>query len=122
MVLTVVEPRPFKEGLLIRFNEIPDRTAAELWNGRLLFVPEHELTPPAEGEVYVHELIDMRVILPSGQEVGGVIDVYELPQGLTLDVQRARGTVMLPFSESVVTSVDRAERVITIDPPQGLLE
>jgi ribosomal 30S subunit maturation factor RimM len=29
---------------------------------------------------------------------------------------------MLPFNDSVVTAVDRAARVITIDPPEGMLD
>ena len=121
-VLTVVETRPFKEGLLVRFDEIPDRTAAELWNGTLLFVPEHELTPPAEGEVYVHELQGMTVELSSGEIVGTVADVFEVPQGLLLDVARERGTVLVPFTEEIIVGIDRGRRVVRIDPPEGLLE
>ena len=121
-VLTVVETRPFKEGLLVRFHEIPDRTAAELWNGRLLFVPEHELTPPGEGEVYVHELQGMRVELSSGELVGTVADVFEVPQGLLLDVARERGTVLVPFTDEIIVDIDREGRVVRIDPPEGLLE
>lgn len=121
-VLTVIETRPFKEGLLIRFEEIPDRTAAELWNGRLLFVPEHELTPPGEGEVYVHELQGMTVELSSGEVVGTVAEVFEVPQGLLLDVARERGTVLVPFTDEVIVGIDRERRVVRIDPPEGLLE
>ena len=121
-VLTVVETRPFKDGLLIRFDEIVDRTAAERWNGRLLFVPEHELTPPGEGEVYVHELQGMTVELSSGEIVGRVADVFEVPQGLLLDVARERGTVLVPFTDDVIVDIDRDRRIVRIDPPEGLLE
>jgi 16S rRNA processing protein RimM len=120
--LTVIETRPFKDGLLIRFQEIGDRTAAELWNGRLLLVPEDELSPLAEGEVYQHELKGMTVELSSGEVVGTVADVFEVPQGLLLDVARERGTVLVPFSGEVILGVDRRRRVVRIDPPEGLLE
>jgi ribosomal 30S subunit maturation factor RimM len=53
--------------------------------------------------------------------VGTVLDTYELPQGLTLDVQRDTGSVMIPY-ERFVTNVDRAARVLRIDPPTGLLD
>ena len=120
--LHVERATPFKGGMIVSFREITDRTEAERWRERYFLVPRSELAPPEEGQLYVHELIDMRVVLPSGEELGSVIDVYELPQGLTLDVQRANGTVMLPFSERVVTSVDREARVITVEPPEGLLD
>jgi len=120
--LTVIETRPFKDGLLVRFEEIGDRTAAELWNGRLLLVPEEELTPLGEGEVYQHELKGMTVELSSGEFVGTVADVFEAPQGLLLDVARERGKVLVPFSGEIVVDVDRQRRVVRIDPPAGLLE
>ncbi|MDQ3951047.1 MAG: ribosome maturation factor RimM [Gemmatimonadota bacterium] len=122
--LHVVRATPFKGGMIVTFREISDRTEAERWRDRYFLVPAAELPPRDEHEVYVHELIDMRVVLSSGEEVGRVIDVYELPQGLALDVQRANGngTVMLPFSERVVTGVDREARVITVDPPEGMLD
>jgi ribosomal 30S subunit maturation factor RimM len=71
----------------------------------------------------------MRVELESGAVVGTVITVYELPQGLTLDVEiprlgtrvAARSTILIPY-DRVVTSVDREARVIRIDPPEGLLD
>ncbi len=63
----------------------------------------------------------MRVVLESGEDVGIVDGTYELPQGLTLDVKRATGTVLIPF-DRIVTKVDREQAVITIDPPAGLLD
>ena len=62
----------------------------------------------------------MRVELESGDAVGAVVAVYELPQGLTLDVKRANDTVIIPY-DRVVTSVDAERRVIRINPPVGLL-
>jgi 16S rRNA processing protein RimM len=120
--LHVTQSSPFKGGLIVSFREITDRTEAERWRDRYFLLPATELAPPEAGEVYVHELIDMRVVLSSGEDVGTVIDVYDLPQGLTLDVRRANGTVMLPFNGRVVTGVDREARVIVVDPPDGMLD
>jgi 16S rRNA processing protein RimM len=120
--LTVAETRPFKDGLLIQFREIANRSEAETWNGRHLLVPEEELAPLTEGEVYQHELKGMTVELSSGEIVGTVTDVFEVPQGLLLDVAREHGTVLVPFSSDVVIDVDRGRRVVRIDPPAGLLE
>jgi 16S rRNA processing protein RimM len=118
----ITAARPFKAGFLVKFAGLDDRNAAELWRDRYLLVPADELTPLAEGEVYLHELEGMRVDLASGGTVGKVIGHYELPQGLILDVSREdKASVMIPY-EHVVTKVDREARVITIDPPEGLLD
>lgn len=121
--LHIVHAAPFKGGFIVSFREITDRTEAERWRDRYFLVPRAELPPPEEDEVYVHELIDMRVVLQSGGDLGTVLDVYELPQGLTLDVRRQTGgTVMLPFNDQVVVDVDREARLITVDPPEGMLD
>jgi 16S rRNA processing protein RimM len=112
---------PFKGGFIVHFDGIADRNQAELWRDRFLLVPDDELAPPTDDEIYVHELPGMRVELASGDVVGTVLDTYELPQGLTLDVQRERGTIMIPY-DRVVVGVDREARVIRIDPPTGLLD
>ncbi len=120
--LHVAGVRPMREGLLVRFDEIPDRTVAETWRSRYLLVPAGEVEPLGEDEIYVHDLLGMHVVLVGGEPVGEVAEVYELPQGLAIDVARAGGTVMVPFDERVVVAVDRRGGVITIDPPAGLLD
>jgi 16S rRNA processing protein RimM len=124
--LHVASSRPFNEGLLVGFAEVPDRTVAETWRGRYLLLPADELPPPNDDEVYVHELPGMRVVLASGEDLGTVEETYELPQGLAIDVRRAppreQETVLLLYDERTVASVDRDARVIVVTPPEGLLE
>ncbi|HET9012676.1 MAG TPA: ribosome maturation factor RimM [Gemmatimonadaceae bacterium] len=124
--LHVAGVRPFNEGLLVRFDEVPDRNAAESWRGRYLLLPHDELPAPDDEEVYVHELVGMRVELAGGEPVGTVEETYELPQGLALDVRRAAPreaeTVMLPYDDRTIASVDKAARVIVVTPAEGLLE
>ena len=120
--LTVAASKPFKGGVIVRFAEIADRNRAELWRGRYLLAPLSELTPPAEGEVYVHQLVGLRAELPSGDELGPVLGTYELPQGLVLEVDRPGGSVLIPFRDDVVVRLDVAGGVVVVDPPDGLLD
>ncbi|NUO37877.1 MAG: 16S rRNA processing protein RimM [Gemmatimonadaceae bacterium] len=124
--LHVSSVRPFNDGYLVGFAEVPDRTAAERWRGRYLLLPRGEVAPPADDEVYIHELVGMRVELVDGQAVGTVEETYELPQGLAIDVRREaprdQETVLLSYDERTIASVDREARVIVVTPPDGLLE
>src|SRR6185436_4098235 len=86
--LHIATASPFKGGFIVHFTEIDDRNVADTWRDRLLLAPADELTPLGEHEIYIHELVGMRVELESGEPVGSVIETYELPQGLTLDVSR----------------------------------
>ena len=113
----------FKGGFIVAFRELTDRTTAELWRNRYFLVPRSELAPLDEHEVYVHELLGMAVRLESGEQIGEVVDVYDLPQGLALDVRREgrTNTVVLLYDQSVV-GVDRAARIVTVTVPEGLLD
>jgi 16S rRNA processing protein RimM len=120
--LHVASASPFKGGFIVHFQEIDDRTVADTWRDRFLLVPADELQPLGADEVYVHELPGMRVKLENDEPVGEVVATYDLPQGLTLEVRREQGsTVLIPY-DRVVTSLDRELRLITIDPPVGLLD
>src|SRR5215208_722879 len=71
--LSVRKASPFKGGLIVAFAEISDRNA-------------DELSPPADDEVFQHQLIGMRVERVDGAVLGTVSALYELPQGLMLEV------------------------------------
>jgi 16S rRNA processing protein RimM len=115
--------RPFRSSLLLlRFDGIRDRTEAGRWTGRYVLVPEGEVEPPVEGSVFQHELLAMRVELPSGEVVGEVVDLIELPHGLALEVRWRDGVVVLPFGEPFLREVDRVGGRIVLDLPAGLLE
>lgn len=121
--LHVKQASPFKGGLIVHFEEITDRSAAELWRERYILAHASDVPPAAEDELYLHDLIGMHVSLERGEPVGDVVAYYELPQGVVLEVKRGKGdTVLIPFSEQVIAEVDEAARTIAITPPDGLLD
>ena len=121
--MRVLRSSPFKGGLIVAFEGIDSRTAAEAWRDRYFMVPEDEVEPPTDEEVFIHDLIGMRVVRVSGDEVGSVSEVLELPQGLVMEVTRPHAKpVLLPFNDQTVTAVDAEQRVIRIDPIEGLLD
>ncbi len=121
--LHITAVRQHMDSVRLTIKEVPDRTAAELWRGRFLLAPKDELPPPAEDEVYIHELIGMQVVHVDGRALGQVADTYDLPQGLMLDVRPVNGgpTYFIPWRDEILVTVDEAARVITVDPPEGLL-
>lgn len=124
--LVIAATRPFKGGVLVTFDEVPDRTAAERWNDRTLLLPLTELAPPDEGAVFLHELPGMRVRLEGGEPFGVVQRIYELPQGILLDValdgEAPKRELMVPFVDDIVLDLDGPTRTLTVRLPDGLLE
>ncbi len=120
--LHVASARPFKDALLVAFDEIADRNAAELWRDRYLLVPMNELEPPGDDEIFLHDLVGLTVVLESGETVGEVIAFYDLPHSILLEIQRPKGTALLPYNDEFVQEIDIEGKRITISPPAGLLD
>ena len=120
--LTITEAKPFKKGLIVRFEELRDRDSAELWRGRYLLAPFAELPPLQEDEVYLHDLIGMSVVSVTGDSLGAVTTFYELPQGIMLDVQKRHGSVLIPYRPEIIVRTDIEARTIVINDTLGLLD
>lgn len=122
--LTVVEARPFKETLrIVKFAEIADRNAAELWSHRYLFAPETDLAPPGEDEVFVEELFGLVAETPEGEILGRVADVVEVPQGILLEISRDSGApVLVPYRPEMVREVRVHEGKVIVTPVEGLFD
>jgi len=120
--LTVSGSKPFKKGLIVQFEELQDRDTAELWRGRYLLAPFSELPPLQEDQVYLHDLIGMAVVGMNGERLGAVTTFYELPQGIMLDVQAARGSVMIPYRPEIIVRTDIQARAIVINDTLGFLD
>src|SRR5687768_16744637 len=70
--LRVVRSTPFKGGLIVAIEGIGDRNTAETWRDRTLLVPADEVAPPSEDELFIHDLVGMRVVRIGGDDVGEI--------------------------------------------------
>ena len=117
--LVVERSRPYHREWLVAFRGYDSRTAVDGWVDTLLAAPETELRPPAPGEVYVHELEGFRVEQPDRASLGVVSGVYDLPGGLTLEVQGPGRQFFVPFRKEFVREVDREGRRLVVELPEG---
>ncbi|MGH7526681.1 MAG: ribosome maturation factor RimM [Gemmatimonadales bacterium] len=120
--LTIERSRTYHREWLVKFAGADGREALDPWRGLFLAVPADELAPPADGEVYIHELAGFAVRLPDDTPLGVVSAVYELPAGLMIEVQGAKREFLLPYKKEFVREVDRAARRLEVTPPEGLIE
>ncbi|HET7530644.1 MAG TPA: ribosome maturation factor RimM [Mycobacteriales bacterium] len=121
--LTVVRTRWHAGRLLVVFDGLADRTAAEALRGTLL-VADSSTSPPAGADEYWdHDLHDLAVVTVDGTSLGVVAEVLHPPGGDLLAVRRDDGSELLvPFVREIVPTVDLAARRVVVDPPEGLLE
>lgn len=105
--LTLVSLR----GVIARFAEVRDRTAAEALRGTVLTVPRAALPPLGEGEYYHADLIGLAVVSTDGEAIGRVVAVENFGAGDVIEIAREGGkTFMVPIS--AVPEWDAARLVV----------
>lgn len=117
--LTVSAARPHHDRVLLRFEEIGDRTEAETLRGRLLLVPAVDLPPPPEGSFWVHQVVGLDVVTENGRALGRIREVQANPAN---DIWVTERDALIPAVRQVVISVDRERGVVTIRDLPGLLD
>jgi len=122
--LTITAGRVHSGRLLLRFEGVTDRTAAEgLRNTLLIAEVDPEEVPEDPEEFYDHQLIDLDVVTRDGTEVGRISEISHLPYQDLLVVRRPDGSeVLIPFVAEIVPEIDLEEQRAVIDPPTGLLD
>jgi len=120
--LRVESARPFRRGYLISFGGVLNRSDAEGLLKRYLVLPIGELEELAQGELFFHQLIGMRVRTVEGSEVGEVQEVYDLAPAPMLELRAGERTLLIPLTERIVREVNAEEGWMVIDPPEGLLD
>jgi 16S rRNA processing protein RimM len=118
----VASARDHGARLLVHFEGLEDRTAAEAVRGVVL-VADVDPTerPDTEDEFYDRQLIGLRVLARSS-ELGRVVAVLHRPEQDVLEVQTATGVRLVPFVAALVPEVDLVAGTLTVADLAGLLE
>ncbi|MDI6909088.1 ribosome maturation factor RimM [Nocardioides sp.] len=121
-VVTVGSARWHQSTLLVAFEEIGDRTAAEAARGILLHatVPA-DASPEDPDEFYDHQLVGLTAYDVSGAALGEVTGLVHGAQDL-LTVRTPDGRdALVPFVKALVPEVDLAGRRVVIADRPGLV-
>ena len=121
--LTVESVRDHNGILLLKFKEASNRNAIEaLRNTLLLAEVDMEQEAQYEDEYHVQQLIGCDVVDASGNQLGTLTDVLNLPGQDVLALKTPQGEVLIPFVLEFVPEIDIAAKRLVVTPPPGLLE
>ena len=120
--LRIETSRPFRKGFLVRFEGSSTRNHSEELRDFYLLRATDELEGREEDELFYHELLNLDVVTVDGTELGRIREVYELRPAHMLEVHGPSRSHMIPFLKDIVVGVDLEAGVLTIDPPEGLLD
>ncbi len=115
----IVSLRPAKDHLVARLRGVDDRNAAEQLTNIKLFVPRERLPAPDDGEFYYADLIGLAAVDKDGNQIGTIAAVHNFGAGDLLEIQPPAGTtILLPFTDAVVPTVDLKARRVVVVPPE----
>lgn len=111
--------RPAGQHLIVYLSRALTREAAQMFVNKDVYAAADLLPEPAEGDIYVDELIDLPVYL-DGEPYGEVEEVLSAGLQDLLVIRAFSGEVMVPLQAPYVEITD--DGVYLEDVPEGLLE
>ena len=111
------------ERIVLNFAGFDSIEAASELVGREFAVPEAERVELEEDEFYDWELAGCRVETVEGERLGTVREVMRTGGVEMLVVGREDGgEYLIPMAEDICVRIDVEDKLVRVDPPEGLLE
>jgi 16S rRNA processing protein RimM len=117
----VTHAREAKGHLVATLKGVATREEAERLNGLELYIAREKLPATSENEYYHADLIGLAAINAANEPLGRVIAIHNFGAGDIIEIAPAHGaTMLLPFTNAVVPSVDLANGRVVIELPQEI--
>ncbi|THD63332.1 MAG: ribosome maturation factor RimM [Bradyrhizobium sp.] len=117
----VTHARPAKGHLVATLKGIATREEAERLNGVELYIAREKLPATAEDEYYHADLIGLAAVTAANAPLGRVTAIHNFGAGDIIEIAPAHGaTLLLPFTNTVVPTVDLAGGRVVIELPDEI--
>ena len=108
--------------LRIKFEDVSSEADAESLLGSELYLPLDLLPKLSGNRFYYHEIIGFTIVDVSFGTVGVVNGVNDSTAQALFEIDRDGTEVLIPISDDIIQDVDRNNRTITIQAPEGLID
>jgi len=110
------------ELLRIKFEDVDTDADADSILKSGLYLPM-ELLPKLEGNTfYFHEIIGFKIIDKHFGEVGLITSINDSTAQALFVIDRDGTEVLIPMNDDFITLVDRKQKQILVDTPEGLID
>lgn len=117
----VTSAREAKGHLVATLKGVSTREEAERLNGIELYVAREKLPDTDEDEYYHADLIGLAAVNAAGEPLGRVVAIHNFGAGDIIEIAPPSGsTLLLPFTNAVVPTVDIAGGRVVIEMPKEI--
>ena len=115
--------RLHKSNLLrVDFEGVKDESTADKIIGAELFLPLDMLPPLTGNKFYFHEVIGFTLMDEVHGNIGVVKSVNDSASQELFEVEKDGKELLIPISDDFIKEVDRDNRIIKIETPEGLVD
>jgi 16S rRNA processing protein RimM len=108
--------------LLIRFQDIDNAEKAASLVNKQLFLPLSMLPKLSGNRFYFHEIIGFMLIDNDFGPLGPIEEILDYPNQAVMQVFYQGKEVLIPISEAVIKKLDRKNKSLHIQAPEGLID
>jgi 16S rRNA processing protein RimM len=117
----IAHAREAKGHLVATLKDVATREEAERLNGLELYIPRSKLPATDADEYYHADLIGLSAVNAAFEPIGRVTAIHNFGAGDIIEIAPAHGaTMLLPFSNAVVPTVDLAAGRVVIELPREI--
>jgi len=114
----VTHAREARDHLVATLKGVATREDAERLNGIELYIAREKLPATDEDEYYHADLIGLAAVTSTDEPLGRVIAIHDFGAGTIIEIAPPHGpTMLLPFTNAVVPTVDLAGGRVIIEMP-----
>ncbi|MFP4527890.1 MAG: ribosome maturation factor RimM [Candidatus Kapaibacterium sp.] len=118
---TLYKFKSMNRGAIVRLREVQTREQARDMKEFGIFIDEEDIRRANEKIIFEDELIGSDVIdLESGESIGKVVEVLDMPANDVWIVDTDRGELPLPVTDEVIKKVDKENKIIHAQLPDGI--
>ena len=117
----IANVRAAKDHLVATFKGVATRNDAEKLNGIELYVRREKLPATDDDEYYHADLIGLAAVTAANEPLGRVVAIHNFGAGDIIEIAPPAGaTMLLPFTNAVVPTIDIAGGRVVIELPQEI--
>ena len=121
--LTLERVRFFKQFVIVKFKDIDDISQIEKYKGKDLFVTRENAVPLEDDEVFVADLIGLKVVTDKEEFLGTLTDVLQTGSNDVYVVRSDGGKeILLPAIKECILDVNLENKSVKIHLLPGLLD
>ncbi len=110
-----------KENAIIKFEDTDESNVSKIF-GCGLYLPLNMLPKLKGNKFYYHEVIGFSLVDKNKETIGIIESIIDYPAQAVFKTTIKNKEVLIPISDSIILKVDRENKTIIVDLPEGLLE